>query len=154
MLLHSAEGRFLSGLHDVLAFVALGANAFAAAWGGIAYLRKVPSTLFWPILRVAQATVALDVAVGVVLWLEGHDPPDQLHYIYGITPLVVAMVTEGMRVGAAQREMEELEGDLESLPRREQVLLARRIIMREIGVMTIGTLMIVTLLGRAAGALI
>lgn len=153
-MLHSAKGRFLSGVHDVLAFVALGANAFAAAWGGVAFLRKVPSTLFWPILRVAQATVALEVAVGVALWLDGRKPPDSLHYLYGVAPLIVAMVTEGMRVGAAQREMEDLEGDLESLERREQILLARRIVMREIGVMTIGTLLVVTLLGRAAGALI
>jgi hypothetical protein len=153
-LLHSAEGRFLSGLHEVLAFVALGTNAFAAAWGGVAWLRKIPSTGFWPVLRVAQACVAVEVMVGVILWLEGHEPPDSLHYVYGIAPLFVAFVTEGMRVGAAQRELAEVEGDLESLERREQVLLARRIVMREIGVMTVGTLMIVTLLGRAAGALV
>jgi hypothetical protein len=153
-LLHSAEGRFLSGLHDVLAFVALGANALAAAWGAVAWLRKVPSTAFWPVLRVAQATVALEVMVGVLLWLGGHEPPDNLHYVYGIAPLFVAFITEGMRIGAAQREIEEVEGDLESLERREQVLLARRIVLREIGVMTIGTLLVVTLLGRAAGALI
>jgi hypothetical protein len=153
-LLHSAKGRFLSGVHEVLAFVALAANAFTAAWGGVAYLRKVPSTLFWPILRVAQATVALEVAVGVVLWMDGRAPPDNLHYLYGLAPLVVAIVAEGMRVGAAQREIEDLEGDFDTLDRREQVLLARRIVMREIGVMTIGTLLVVTLLGRAAGALI
>jgi hypothetical protein len=153
-LLHSAEGRFLSGLHQVLAFVALGTNALAAAWGGIAWVRKVPATSFWPVLRVAQACVAVEVMVGVVLWLEGHSPPDSLHYIYGTAPLFVAFVTEGMRVGAAQREMEEVEAPLESLDRREQVLLARRIVLREIGVMTIGTLLVVTLLGRAAGALI
>ena len=153
-MLHSAEGRFLSGLHDVLAFVALGANAVAAAWGAAAWLRKVPSTAFWPVLRVAQATVAVEVLLGVALWLSGKKPPDSLHYVYGIAPLIVAFVTEGMRVGAAQRELEELEDDLDSLDRREQVLLARRIVMREIGVMTIGTLLVVTLLGRAAGALI
>jgi len=153
-LLHSAEGRFLSGLHDVLAFVALGANAFAAAWGGVAWLRKIPSTGFWPVLRVAQACVAVEVLVGVALWLGGTKPPDSLHYVYGIAPLFVAFVTEGMRVGAAQREIEDVEGDVDALPRREQVLLARRIVLREIGVMTIGTLLVVTLLGRAAGALI
>ena len=134
--------------------MALGANAVAAAWGAVAWLRKVPSTSFWPVLRVAQATVAAEVLVGVVLWLDGRSPPDSLHYLYGIAPLFVAFVTEGMRVGAAQRELEDVEGDLDSLPRREQVLLARRIVLREIGVMTIGTLLVVTLLGRAAGALI
>jgi hypothetical protein len=153
-LLHSAEGRFLSGLHDVLAFVALGANAVAAAWGAVAWLRKVPSTTFWPILRVAQATVVLEVLTGVVLWASGEPVPDSLHYLYGVAPLFVAFVTEGMRVGAADREIAEVEGDLDSLPRREQVLLARRVVLREIGVMTIGTLLVVTLLGRAAGALI
>jgi hypothetical protein len=152
-LLHSAKGRILSGLHHALAFVALSANAAAALWGGIAWLRKVPSTLFWPLLRVAQATVAIEVVFGVALWATGKRPPDNLHYIYGVAPLVVAMVTEGMRVGAAQRELEEVE-DFEALERREQVLLARRIVLREIGVMTIGTLLVVTLLGRAAGALI
>ena len=151
-MLHSAKGRFLSGLHDVLAFVALGANAFAAAWGAVAWLRKVPSTGFWPVLRVGQATVAVEVLVGVVLWLDGLEPPDSLHYVYGVAPLFVAFVTEGMRVGAAQRELEEVEGDLESLERREQVLLARRIVLREIGVMTIGTLLVVTLLLRAVGS--
>jgi hypothetical protein len=152
-LLHSAEGRFLSGLHQSLALVALGANAIAAAWGAIAWLRKVPSTLFWPILRVAQVTVAVEVLIGVGLWASGEKPPDSLHYVYGVAPLVVAMVAEGMRVGAAQRELEEVD-DFESLDRREQVLLARRIVLREIGVMTIGTLLVLTLLGRAAGALV
>jgi hypothetical protein len=143
----------VSGLHEVLAFVALAANALAAAWGGVAWLRKVPSTAFWPLLRVAQATVAVEVLVGVALWVSGKRPPDDLHYVYGVTPLVVALFAEGMRVGAAQRELEEVE-DFEGLDRREQVLVARRIVMREIGVMTIGCLLVLTLLGRAAGALI
>ena len=134
--------------------MALGANAVAAAWGAVAWLRKVPATSFWPVLRVAQATVAVEVLVGVALWLDGREPPDSLHYVYGVAPLFVAFVTEGMRIGAAQREIEEVEGELDALPRREQVLLARRIVLREIGVMTIGTLLVVTLLGRAAGALL
>ena len=123
----------------------------AAAWGVVAWLRKLPSTLFWPLLRVAQATVALEVFVGVALWLDGVDPPDNLHYLYGIAPLVVALVAEGMRIGAAQRELEEVD-DFEALERREQVLLARRIVVREIGVMTISALLVVTLMLRAAGS--
>ena len=102
-------------------------------------------------LRVAQVTV---VARGgwsaSCCWLDGGEPPDACTTSTAIAPLVVALVTEGMRVGAAQRELEDVEGDLEALERREQVLLARRIVMREIGVMTIGTLLVVTLLLRAA----
>jgi hypothetical protein len=55
-----------------------------------------------------------------------------------------------MRVGAEQGVVAEVE-DVESLERREQVLLARRVVLREMGVMTTGTLMIVTLSLRAAG---
>ncbi len=51
---------------------------------------------------------------------------------------------------AAQVETAEID-DIEALERREQILLARRVVMREMGVMTIGTLMIVTLSLRAAG---
>ena len=120
----------------------------------MAWFRRVPATSFWPVLRIAQVSVVAAVVAGVVLWLDGVDPPDSLHYVYGIAPLVVALVAEGMRVGAAQRELEEVSGDLEDLPRREQILLARRIVLREIGVMTIGALLVVTLMLRATGSVL
>jgi hypothetical protein len=127
----------------------LGLNALASAWGGIAWLRRDPSTFFWYVLRAAQGAVVVQAVLGFVLLAEGHEAPDGLHLLYGITPLVVAFVTEGMRAGAAQAEVAQVE-DVEALERREQVLLARRVVMREMGVMTIGTLMIVTLSLRAA----
>lgn len=124
------------------------ANLLAFAWGGVAWLRRDPSTVFWYLLRVAQATVILEVVLGLVLLAQGKRPPDDLHYVYGIAPLVVSLVTEGMRVGAAQRELEDVD-DVEALDRREQVLIARRVVRREMGLMTIGTLLIVTLSLRA-----
>jgi hypothetical protein len=57
-------------------------------------------------------------------------------------------VSEGMRIGAAQRELDGVE-DLEALERREQVALARRIALSEMGVMTVGVLLILTLSLRA-----
>jgi hypothetical protein len=65
---------------------------------------------------------------------------------------VVSLVSEGMRVGAAQRELDELEDgrDLEALERAEQARIARRVVRREMGVMTVGALLIVTLALRAA----
>jgi hypothetical protein len=115
----------------------------------VAWLRGVPSIWFWYVLRVAQATVVAEVVVGVALLAEGARPPDDLHYLYGIAPLVVSLVTEAMRFGAAQRELEEVD-DVDALERREQVLLARRVVMREMAIMTVGTLLIVTLALRAA----
>ena len=53
-----------------------------------------------------------------------------------------------MRVSIAQRELEGVE-DLEALERPEQVALAKRIAVGEMGVMTVGALLILTLALRA-----
>ena len=141
----------MSGIHEVLGIAVLAANLLAAVWGGVAWLKKVPSIAFWPILRVAQATVVVEVVLGLVLWARGDEPPDRLHYLYGIAPLVVSLVCEGMRVGAAQKELADVE-DVDDLDHREQVLIARRVVIRQMGVMTVGSLLIVTLSLRAASS--
>jgi hypothetical protein len=131
----------------------LAANVAAAAWGGIAWIRQDPSAWFWYVLRVAQAFVAVEVLLGVVLLVEGSSPPDSLHYVYALAALVVGLVTEAMRGTAAVGEVEKLgDVDPETLPRREQVLLARRVLVREIGIMTVGVILVVTLLLRAASS--
>jgi hypothetical protein len=132
----------------VLGIGVLAANAVAAGWGGVAWLRKEPSVMFWPLLRVAQALVAAQVVVGLLLLARGDSSPDGLHLAYGIAPLVISLVSEGMRVGVAQRELEGIE-DVESLERREQVVVARRVALGEMGVMTVGALLILTLALRA-----
>jgi hypothetical protein len=48
----------------------------------------------------------------------------------------------------SQHELEQLD-DPEALPRRERILLARRIVLRQIGIMTVGVLLVVTMLIRA-----
>jgi hypothetical protein len=130
-------------------FGVLGLNGVAAAWGGIAWMRGDPSVGFWYVLRAAQVAVAAQAVLGGVLIAQGEDV-DGLHLFYGLAPLFVAFVSEGMRVNAAAFELEDVE-DVESLGRRDQVLLARRVVMREMGIMTIGTLAILTLSLRAAG---
>ena len=139
----------MPGLHETFGFVTLGVNAVAALWGAFAWSRGIPSRAFWYVLRVAQAAVVVQIAFGAVLLAEGHRPGDQLHYVYAIAPLVVALVTEAMRAGASHAELEQVD-DPEALPRRERILLARRIVLREIGIMTVGVILVVTLLIRAA----
>jgi hypothetical protein len=146
---HSAKGRFLTEVHVAAGIVVLALNAAAAAWGGIAWLRRDPSTGFWYVLRAAQASVVVQAALGGLLLASGEDT-DGLHLFYGLAPVVIGFLSEGMRVQAAQVELAEVE-DVGALERREQVLLARRVVMREMGIMTIGALMIVTLSLRAAG---
>ena len=86
--------------------------------------------------------------IGFALLAEGRRPPDDLHYVYAITPLVVALVSEAMRATASQRELEQFD-DPQALERRDRILLARRIVLREIGIMTVGLLLVTTLLLRA-----
>jgi hypothetical protein len=140
----------MKDVHAIVGFATLAANVVAAVWGGVAWTRQDPSVWFWYLLRVAQATVAVEVLLGVALLVDGSSPPDSLHYVYAVAALIVGVVTEGMRGTAAVAEVEKLDGDPEELPRREQVLLARRVVVREIGIMTVGVILVVTLLLRAA----
>ena len=126
----------------------LAGNGAAGITGAVLWLRNRLSNSFWYLLRVAQATVAVQVAIGLVLLARGETAPDGLHIAYGIAPLVISLVSEGMRVGAAQRELEDVE-DLEGLQRSEQIAIARRVARSEMGVMTVGTLLILTLALRA-----
>jgi len=125
-------------------------NAVAAGWGAIGWLRKAPraSILFWPLLRVAQATVVVQAVIGFLLVARGASAPDGLHIAYGVSPLVVSLVSEGMRAGIAQRELEGVE-DVDALERSDQVALAKRVALGEMGVMTVGALLILTLALRA-----
>ena len=127
------------------------ANAVVAAWGAVAWLRGQPSIWFWYLLRVAQVVVVAQVALGMWLLISGNRPEDELHYLYGVAILVVTMVSEGMRIGVAQRELEAVD-DVDALDQAEQRALALRVVMREMGVMTIGTLLIVTLALRAGAS--
>jgi hypothetical protein len=131
----------------------LAANGLAAVWGTVAWLRRIPSIAFWYLLRIAQAVVIVQVALGLFL-LIGQDKraSSGLHYLYGVSLLVVALVAEGFRAGVAAREIEKrgIE-DVEALERRDQVLLARAVVRNEMGIMTMSVIAVLTLALRAFG---
>ena len=138
----------MTSFHVVAGIAVLVANAAAAGWGAVAWLRNIPSVWFWYLLRVAQAAVVVQVIGGLLLLARGETAPDGLHIAYGVAPLVISLFSEGLRLGAAQRELEGVE-DVDSLERPEQVAIARRVALAEMGVMTVGTLLILTLALRA-----
>jgi hypothetical protein len=138
----------VSGVHAAIGIGVLVFNALAAGWGAVAWSRKDPSVAFWPLLRVAQVFVVVQAVVGFLLLARGDRAHDDLHVLYGIAPLVVSLVSEGMRVGVAERELEGIE-DVDALERREQVMVARRVALGEMGIMTVGALLILTLALRA-----
>ena len=135
-------------VHMVLGYAVVATNLLAGSWGAVAWLRRTPSQTFWYLLRVAQGVVVLQVGVGLLLLAGGSRPPDQLHYLYGVGPLLVTLVTEAMRAGAAHSELAGV-ADVDSLTRDEQATIGRRVLRREMGIMTVGTLLIVTLALRA-----
>jgi hypothetical protein len=134
----------------VVGIAVLVSNAVAAGWGAVGWLRKEAraALVFWPLLRVAQASVVVQAVLGFLLLARGASAPDGLHIVYGIAPLVITVVSEAMRAGIAQRELEGVE-DVDALDRPQQVALAKRVALGEMGVMTVGALLIVTLALRA-----
>ena len=134
----------------IVGIAVLVSNAVAAGWGAVGWLRKDvhASIVFWPLLRIAQASVVVQAVLGFILLARGLAAPDGLHVVYGIAPLVISLVSEAMRAGVAQRELEEVD-DLDALERAEQLTLARRVALGEMGVMTVGALLILTLALRA-----
>jgi heme A synthase len=123
-------------------------NLAAFAIGGVAWYRARPSIPFWYLLRGAQAAVFLQVMLGGLLVFTGHKPGESLHYLYGILPLVVSLIAEGARAGAAERELGDV--DFESLPADSQQSLALAIVRREMGIMAVSCGVILFLALRAA----
>jgi heme A synthase len=124
-------------------------NLLAGVVGGIAWYRDRPSVPFWYLLRAAQAAVVLQALLGGLLVVTGHRPDDNLHYLYGILPLLVSFLAEGARVGAAEREVRDI--DIESMSPEAQQQVALAIVRREMGIMAVSCGVILFLALRAAG---
>jgi len=139
----------MAEVHLVIGVAVLALNLAAGVWGGVAWLTNRASVAFWYILRAAQASVVVQVVLGAILLALGREASDPIHYMYGSAPLLVNLFAEGMRVGAAQRELPEGIA-FESLGATQQRAIALRIVRREMGVMTIGALLIVAFAYRAA----
>src|ERR1044072_10041404 len=95
------------GIHIAVGICLLGLNLAAGVLGGVAWFRSRPSIPFWYLLRAAQASVFLQVLLGGLLIFTNHEAGDELHYLYGLLPLLVSFLAEGARTGAAQRELGE-----------------------------------------------
>ena len=107
----------------------------AGAWGAIALAAAPPAQ------RRASGTCSESPRrrsssrsrAGAILLLLGHEAADGLHYVYGVLPLLVTLLAEAARAGAAERELAGI--DFESLPTERQRLVALAIVRRETGIM-------------------
>ena len=135
--------------HLIAGVAVLATNLLAGAWGAAAWLRREPSVGFWYALRVAQVAMVVQVLLGMGLLLAGSQPPSGLHVLYGVLPLLVTVLAEGIRAGVSEHELTGL--DFDALPRERQRAVAFAIARRETGVMAISALLILFLALRAAG---
>jgi heme A synthase len=136
------------GIHIAVGCIVIVLNAAAGAIGGYCWYRDRPSIPFWYLLRAAQVSVFIQALLGGLLVVTNHKPAEDLHYLYGILPLVVSFIAEGARTGAAQRELGEI--DFESLPADTRQAIALQIVRREMGIMAVSCGVIFFLALRAA----
>ena len=139
----------MATLHLVVGISVIVANLGAGVLGGIAWFRDRPSVVFWYVLRTAQGLVVLQLLLGTLLLIAGHQAPGDLHYLYGVLPLVVTLLAEAMRTGAAERELEGI--DFDSLPQDRKRRFAMAIVRRETGIMAVSAWVVLFLALRAAG---
>jgi hypothetical protein len=138
----------LTDVHLAVGIAVIASNLIAGVWGGVAWLRSIPSVGFWYALRTAQGAVILQVTLGAILLLSGREASSGLHYLYGVLPLGISLLAEGARAGAAERELEGL--DFDSRPQNRQRAVALAIVRRETGIMAVSALVILGLAIRAA----
>ena len=136
------------GLHIAVGMLVILLNLAAGAIGGWAWFKGRSSVPFWYLLRFAQVAVFVQAALGGLLLVTDHAAKEDLHYLYGILPLVISFIAEGARLGAAQRELGEL--DIESFPPEARESIAMQIVRREMGIMAVSCIVIFFLAVRAA----
>lgn len=146
----------MTAIHIGLGVALIAVNAVAGLYGAWAWWQERLAPGFWPLLRVGQALVVIQVIDGAILLLTGKELP-QLHLIYGLLPVGVSFFAEQLRITAAETVLANhgLEGraDVERLAPAEQQELVRVIVRREIGVMAASALVVALLGVRAAGGL-
>ena len=97
--------------------------------------------------------VVVEAVLGGVLLLMG-DKASDLHFLYGVLPLVVALIAEQLKLSAATmvldaRGLTDAQA-VGALPKQEQREIVVAIMRREIGAMTLSALVVTALLARAA----
>lgn len=144
----------MATVHLVVGVTLLAVNLVAGLVGAWCWYRVEPSTRFWTVLRIGQATIGVQVVLGALLLVLGHEPGDDLHILYGVLPLVVSFLAEQLRIGSADAILAargyDTAADVGELPEAEQRVVVLSIVRREMGVMTIACFVVVLLALRAA----
>jgi hypothetical protein len=145
---HKNAGLTEADLHMWTGIAVVASSLVAGFWGAGAWVLRRPAVGFWYAIRAMQALILVQILLGTVLLLAGREPPDGLHYVYGLLPLLVSFLGEGARAGVADRELQGL--DFDALPDDRRRGIALAITRDETGIMTLSALVIFGLALRAA----
>src|SRR5918912_1306539 len=144
----------MNEVHIVCGIAAIVLNGLAACWGAWAWWRAQPSRGFWRPLRLGQLAGIVEVGAGGLFYLIDGPRPG-VHILYGVLPVAVSFIAEGLRASSAQLVLYKYghasAQAVGKLPAAEQRAVVIEILRREMGVMTLSALVIVGLLARAAG---
>jgi heme A synthase len=140
-------------VHLSVGVLAIALNGAVAALGGWEWWRARSDRQFWWLVRAGQLVVVVQAALGGILVALGYKP-SSLHVLYGVLPLLVAVLAEALRAVSAQMVLDARglpsAQAVAKLPEDEQRGLVITILQREVGVMALAALVIVVLLLRAA----
>ena len=144
----------MKDVHIAFGVLTITLNTAACLFGAWCWWRATPNLRFWKLLRIAQASLVVQAALGGILVLLGNKPPS-LHVIYGLLPLAVSFIGEQLRISSAEAVLDskgfESAAEVGRRPEDEQRGVVTAIVQRETGVMTLAAFVIVVLLARAAG---
>ena len=143
--------------------------ALAAAWattlvtgaaglvGAVQWWLVRQSRLFWVLVRAGQAVAVGQALVAGVLAALSFDPADGLYWLYALLPVLVAFFAEQLRIVSTEQVLERLglEGSeaVRALPEERQQSVVVSILRREMGVMTLASLVVCFLAARAVETL-
>ncbi len=84
----------------------IAANLVVAVWGFVAFRRDAPpGMLFTHVLALAQTLVVAEALIGLVLVSDGLHPGQNLHFAYGLLPLVAIAYPYALRSEDGRRNL-------------------------------------------------
>ena len=93
-------------LHAVVGSLLIAANLAVAVWGFVAYRRdRPPGRWFMQLLAGAQTLVLAQATLGLILISEGYRPADDLHFVYGLLPLLAVAYPYALRGEDGRRNL-------------------------------------------------
>src|SRR5947207_15572316 len=93
-------------VHAVVGSLLIAVNLVVAVWGYVAYRRNAPpGAAFTQVLALSQTLVIAQATLGLILVSEGREPGDQLHFAYGLLPLLAIAYPYALRGEDGRRNL-------------------------------------------------